>query len=105
MAAVRAEIWGLCPNCRGWFYCAGWFDKTAAAPTCPVCAWDRVAIENRAFGIAGQEAISPVGWERDIDRPNPAGWLSLEEQREKRRPMTRFESTRAPWPRSAKLTG
>lgn len=42
------EIWGLCGTCDRWFYCEGWFDKDAPAPTCPVCASEPSAIENRA---------------------------------------------------------
>ena len=44
------EIWGLCPECDRWFYCAEWFEKSAPTPTCPVCASEPVGIENRAGG-------------------------------------------------------
>lgn len=79
MAAVRAQIWGLCPSCQRWFYCEGWFDKTAAEPTCPVCAWEPVAIEHRAPGLQARKPVLYVCWERATDGRNPAGWLNLEE--------------------------
>lgn len=50
MTAVPSEVWGFCSDCQRWFYCAGWSDETAPAPTCPVCSGDPVAIEHGPHG-------------------------------------------------------
>lgn len=54
---MTVEIWGLCRRCDLWFYCEGWLDKSAPAPTCPGCGSDPSAIENRA---AGRVLLGPV---------------------------------------------
>jgi hypothetical protein len=48
------EIWGRCGTCARWFYCSL---IDAEVWTCPVCAAEPVAIENRATSrrvIAGR---------------------------------------------------
>lgn len=51
MSDTAADIWGHCDACRRWFSCPGWFDKHVKQPTCPVCASEPSAIENRALAV------------------------------------------------------
>lgn len=44
------EIWGWCAVCTRWYFCEGWFDRTAPHPRCPVCLTEPTAIENRRAG-------------------------------------------------------
>lgn len=76
----RAEIWALCRPCDRWFLCGAWLDATTgSAPTCPVCASDPVAIENRPSWENNQHGASPPESEPGMQRPRPAGWLNLED--------------------------
>jgi len=58
---VAAEIWALCDECERWFYCAGWFDKTSPAPTCPVCGGEPTAIVNRAASVTIDPSVATAG--------------------------------------------
>lgn len=42
------DIWGFCSDCRTWFPCPTWFDRTSPQPSCPTCHSEPSAIENRA---------------------------------------------------------
>jgi hypothetical protein len=42
------EIWGRCGSCERWFYCPM---STTEPWSCPVCAAEPIAIENRALPV------------------------------------------------------
>lgn len=79
MGRATPETWAFCPYCERWFYCEGRLDTPTGHPVCPRCSSEPTATKDRAPTNPVQDSNASVGWERDTDRTNPAGWLSLEE--------------------------
>lgn len=75
MATESSEVWAFCAACQRWYYCE--HRGTALAPHCPVCSSEPATIENRSSRDSSEDQA--VGWEANTDRPNPAGWRSLDE--------------------------
>lgn len=56
MTGGGMEVWAFCGACDRWFYCERWFDDTAPAPTCPVCAGEPSAMVNQAACSSAEAA-------------------------------------------------